>query len=177
MYRSASSAIGACLLALSTISSAQVSRYDDWQVGAADNGTAVYAATANESGSILAQYCHFGQSNCDYRLLVDSGCEDGSEYPGLMNSDAGAAPVRLICQGGIGDGKYVYVVGPFDAIDGAIRKGTRVGFVLPLKRDEFLAVRFSLRGSLAALTFMRGAYSQAEQSGRGATRRARDSRL
>jgi hypothetical protein len=170
-------AIAAVVILVSPATSAEGQVYDDWAVGATDNGQAVYAATTNDSGSILAQFCYFGQSTCEYRLLIDSRCTDGNKYPGLLNSDAGASSITLVCDGSRSGDRYAYVVGPFDNVDKAIRKGTRIGFVIPMQRDEFKAMRYSLRGSNSALTFMRSAYSRAEQSGTATPRPARDSRL
>lgn len=170
-------AASAAAALVASAASAQSQVYDDWSVGATDNGQAVYAGTANESGSILAQYCYFGQSTCEYRLLIDSRCTDGNKYPGLLNSDVGASTVTLLCDGSRGGSRHSYVVGPFDTVDQAVRKGTRIGFVIPMQRDEFKAMRYSLRGSNAALTFMRGAYSRAERSGTATSRPARDSTL
>lgn len=165
-------AFAVLMLAIGTVANVQ-QRYDDWFVGVADNRSAVYAGTGNESGSLLVQYCYFGQSRCEYRIAAKSGCETGSQYPGLLNTDAGAASVTLTCDGNREAG-FVYVISPFDTIDEAVRTGSRIGFAMPLTGDQFRVIRFSLRGSTAATTFMRGAFSRSEGA---QTRGVRDSTL
>lgn len=165
------------LLGHVSIASAQGQIYDDWAVGVKDDGTAVFAMTANQSGSAMGQFCFFSQQVCEYRILSDKQCKEGNKYPGLLNSDKGATALTLTCGASVGDGRYVLAIEPFGPIDEAVRHGSHLGMVIPLTGDQFHVMRFSLRGSAAANTFMRGAFARGTNRGTGAVRPARDSTL
>lgn len=169
--------ISVLILGGMSIANAQGQIYDDWAVGVTDDAVAVFAATANKSGSLIAQYCFFSKQACEYRIVSDKQCKDGNKYPGLLNSDKGATAVTLTCGGSVGDGQYVLGIEPFGPIDEAVRYGSHLGMVIPLKNDQFHVMRFSLRGAAAATTFMRGAFAKGVNSGAGAARPARDSTL
>ncbi len=103
---------------------------------------------------MLAQFCYLESGNCIYAVAFGISCKEDSEYPALVNTDEGAQSIKLVC-GGEYDGENFMVITEFDVIDSLIRKGSRIGFVMPMQGDEFKAVRFSLRGATRALDSMR----------------------
>lgn len=156
---------------------AQGGRYDDWFVGSLDDGSGGFAGTSNDSGSILANYCYFDGRSCEYRIGFSTRCDVGDSYPGLINSDVGGAHITIRCGGSTQEGRWIYVVNEYDTVDQIVKQGMRIGIAVPLQRDEFHVLRFSLRGATAATTFMRGAVSNARSQGRNGVRGTRDTRL
>jgi hypothetical protein len=128
-------------------------RSQDWAWNAVEQES-VYAATFNSAKHMLAQFCYTESGNCVYAVAFGISCEEDSEYPALVNTDEGAQSIKLVC-GGETDGQHLMLITEFDVIDRMIRKGARIGFVMPMQGDEFKAVRFSLRGATRALDSMR----------------------
>lgn len=146
-------ALLAASVATNVVVAAETERFSDWLVGPFTNG--VYAATSNESGSFLAQYCYFHDGSCDYRIVFSKQCEDGSTYPGLISSEIGASHVTFTCRGRLPDkAKWIYVLSQFDLVDSTVRGAVRMSFAIPLDSDGFHVVRFSLRGAVPAIRFM-----------------------
>ncbi|MFA7505503.1 MAG: hypothetical protein WCZ28_12455 [Burkholderiaceae bacterium] len=133
--------------------------YLDWSVGAANDGSGVYAATSNESGSVFGQACSFN-GNCEYRVLTSTNCEPDAVYPGLVTSEHGAASVSLICRNASESGHHVFAIAPFADIDALARKANRMGLVIPTESEHFHVMRFSMMGASAAVGFMRDAISR-----------------
>lgn len=115
-----------------------------------------YALTVNDSGHFLGQYCYFESENCMYLLNIDIGCEPESEYPALINSDAGAFSLILICYD-LGNGDNAFYMSSFDDVNQVVLEALRMGIVVPLQSDEFKVSRFSLIGSNQAIEDMREA--------------------
>ena len=128
-------------------------RFGSWLVGPITDNEGVYAATANDSGAILGQYCYNSEASCFWLLANDTNCEPGSRYPVLVNADTGAYSLEMLCIKLEGKGRYAFT--DFDAIDGLIKKSSRIGIAFPLKSGLFQVTRFSLNGSSNAVTFMR----------------------
>ena len=126
-----------------------------------------YAATENSAGQALMQLCDTEDGTCFYAVGFDTTCDEGDSYPALVNADTGASSIQLLCGGKFRDGTNMMLVEDFDQIDGIVRKAKRIGFALPMQGDEFKAVRFSLKGSVAAIDAMRkvAARGAAAQSG------------
>lgn len=120
-----------------------------------DSESPLYAGTANDSGAILGQFCFPNEGSCLWLIGMKTECQKGNKYPALANSDAGAVPLELYCDGQSDNGLYRYAFSNFDAIDNAIRKGTRIGIALPLQTDQFIVVRFLLDGAVEAIDYMR----------------------
>lgn len=157
--------------------SAQEGRYDDWVVGVSNDRSGLYAATSNDSGSAFAQACDT-RGTCEYRLSISVRCEPGARYPVLVNAnagDAGAMMGTMICQGPnpAQTSSTIYTIGPFDDLDRLVRGATRIGFAMPMQSDQFHVARFSLRGSVPALSSMRGAAARAAGQGGGGLRDTR----
>ena len=73
--------------------------FGDWFAGVQDDKIGLYAATVNDSKGVLGQYCFFEDNNCLWLLKTDIECEEGSTYPVLVNSDAGASHKEVYCGG------------------------------------------------------------------------------
>lgn len=150
----ASSAFIALLLLRPTLAhSAQT--FGAWQVALSADLTNIYAATKNDSGAVLGEYCFPRKGSCVWALGIPTSCDDGHVYPLLANSDIGSAQIRIQCQGPV-DGKlYSYAFTNFKSIDHLVKRASRVGFAMPLQADRFRVVRFVLNGASAALKTMR----------------------
>jgi hypothetical protein len=74
---------------------AGTSTFKDWLWGTETDY--YYAATINDAGHLLGQYCYFKSTSCVYFVGISLTCELGSQYPSLLNSDAGAAHISLVC--------------------------------------------------------------------------------
>lgn len=131
---------------------------DEWFTGVTDSGDKLfYAATMNESGNILGQYCDPSTGNCIWLLGMSTVCKEGDQYPVLANSDASSAHILVYCSARLDNGHYRYVFTEFDVINNIVMKGVRVGFAVPLQADQFRVVRFNLSGSNRAIASMRAA--------------------
>ena len=132
----------------------------DW-VAVTQGDQYYYAATLNDSGSVLGQWCYFASGNCLYLIGMTSRCDGDKPYPVLANSDAGAQTLQIKCGGPFVDGngvtRYRYMFTDFDAIDSIVRKATNVGFAMPLQDGHFNVVRFTLNSSNAEIDSMRAA--------------------
>ncbi len=159
MKRKLHGAVLAGALAFAASAHAELPTWKDWSVGAANDGTGVYAATSNETGSIFGQTCSFN-GNCEYRLLTSTTCQPDAIYPGLVTTELGATSVSLVCRNGGDSGHHVFAVAPFADIDALARKATRMGIVIPTESDRFHVMRFSMLGATAAVTFMRDAVAR-----------------
>jgi hypothetical protein len=164
----------ACAL-FSAVALAEDVRSGDW-TWSIDDPDIFYAGTENAAGNALMQFCYTDEGSCVYAVGFDMQCEEGSSYPALVNTDVSAASIDLLCGSELDDGSNFMFVKDFDQIDGLIRKAGQIGFALPMKGDEFKAVRFSLKGSVAAIDAMR---TIAERGARvnGDVKKARDSEV
>ncbi|MBV9360122.1 MAG: hypothetical protein JO292_01905 [Betaproteobacteria bacterium] len=134
-------------------------KYGDWLIGRIDGNQGFFAITANDSGGLFGQYCVLAASSCVYVVAFLTGCESGSRYPVLANTDAGSTQLEVKCDGqltapGVA-GLYRYVFIDFDVIDKVVKGATRVGFAFPLHGDQFKVIRFSLKGANEAVADMR----------------------
>lgn len=115
----------------------------------------LYAATTNDSGALLGEFCFPGNGTCVWLIGMETRCNSGDSYTVLANSDAGSAPLKVLCDGQLENGSYRYVFGDFEEIDGMVKRATRIGFAVPLQTDEFRVFRFPLQGAKAAIAIMR----------------------
>jgi hypothetical protein len=129
-------------------------RSGDW-TWSIDDPAMFYAATENSAGQVLMQLCDIEDGSCLYAVGFDTRCDEGDSYPALVNSDAGTASIELLCGKTLEDGGNLMLVKGFDQMDGFVRGAKKIGFALPMQGDEFKAVRFSLKGSVAAIDAMR----------------------
>lgn len=150
-------------------------RSGDW-TWSIDDPTAFYAGTENSAGQMLAQFCDTTEGSCVYVVGFDTTCDEGDPYPALVNSDAGTASIEFLCGGELDNGSNVMLVKGFDQMDSFIRKAKRIGFALPMQGDEFKAVRFSLKGSVAAIDAMRKVAARGAPA-TGSTKQTKDSEV
>lgn len=147
----------AVLLSISSVAHGEAFLSKDWAWSTdTDKDGYYFAATINGVGSLVGQYCYFDSGNCLWLIGLKTTCDEGSEYPALVNSDAGALQVTLLCAHKY-EGRNVLAVSDFDGFDRIVRNATKMGIVLPLQNDEFKVSRFGLAGSTYALDLMRAA--------------------
>lgn len=142
---------------------AQAADFGSWFSDITTSGEAVFSATMNDSGNLLGQYCYLEQGNCVWLLGMDTACKEGDKYVVLANSDTGAAHISVYCGGQLKTGTYQYIFSEFDAVDNIVKEGSRVGFAVPLQRDNFRVVRFDLKGSKQAIVAMQTAVQRAAE--------------
>lgn len=141
-----------CALSLSIgAAHAQRENIGDWMVMMADDGSGdtIAGTTIDDGEKYLAVRCFAENSNCIHVLVTGASCDEGSTYPLLLNGRDGAAHIEGICS--VNDGTYEYLIKPFDAIRNALNGSGMVGVALPMESGAFKAVRFSLKGSTAAI--------------------------
>jgi hypothetical protein len=142
-----------CFALLGATAAAAQNTYRDWNIGRTSDGQGLYAATVNDSGNVFGQYC-YSDELCVYLLGITQGCEKGSKYPVLANTDTGSQSLEVYCNGRLEIGRYQYVFTDFNEIHRIAMDAARVGFAMPLKGDEFIVIRFSLMGSNEAVATM-----------------------
>ena len=147
----------------------------DW-AWSIDDPTALYAATENSAGQMLAQFCDTTEGSCAYVVGFDTQCDEGDSYPALVNSDAGTASLEFLCGGELDDGGHLMIAKDFEQLDRFIREARKIGFALPMQGDEFKAVRFSLKGSVAAIDAMRKIAARGAPAASN-TRKAKDTEV
>jgi len=149
----------AVLLMSSQVSLAETGSVKSWYYdtnGHEDGSGFNVAGNYPEGGSYsFGQYCFLEMESCMYLANLAVECNEDSDYPGIVNSDAGVIAVTLGCME-LND-EYYLSLSPFDDVDGLVREGSKLGIVLPLQDDEFKVVRFSLSGSAYAIDLMRAA--------------------
>lgn len=141
--------------------------YGDWAVTTA--GKAAYMATTfNSAGAGFGTICD--ETGCQAFFDTQIGCEEGANYPALINAPAAAYPVVLSCQK-VGT-LSLYSLPLEGAIADAMSVGGVLGVAFPMASGEFKVSRFSLTGAARAS-------ARAAQLGKGdqgnARQNARDS--
>jgi hypothetical protein len=142
--------------------------FKDWSVALSDNSEYLFAATMNDSGEVLGEFCYFATGTCNWVLGMKTECEEDSEYPFLANSSSGARHLEVSCVDA-GDGHYVYGFA-WKEIEAVIKGAAWVGLALPMNGDAFKVVRFSLRGVDESTSFLEDVFQAALKSGTGAKR-------
>jgi hypothetical protein len=134
----------ALMLALaSSPAGAREARHGDWIADEGRDYTEAY--TSNESGSVFGLLCGRG---CLFYLNILHKCDQGSAYPAMINSDAGAYPVELKCF--ILDKDYIMTFPADGDFADILEAGGTIGFAVPLEGGQFGVSRFSLKGSVDA---------------------------
>lgn len=168
-------AVGAFLGLCASVAWGEELTSGDW-TWSIDDPEMFYAATENSAGQALMQLCDTEDGTCFYAVGFDTTCDEGDSYPALVNSDAGTASIKLLCGGELESGGNMMLVEDFDQMDQFIRKARKIGFALPMQGDEFKAVRFSLKGSVAAIDAMRKIAARGTPASRNA-RQAKDTEV
>jgi hypothetical protein len=130
----------------------------------------LYAATVNDSGNLLGQFCYPGADACIWMLGMQTGCTKGNVYPVLVNSDSGSYTLEIVCDGQLEGGLYRYAFTNFDLVDDLVNKADRIAFAVPLQQDNFRVIRFDLDGATKAIAFMRAAGEARAKPARSGTR-------
>ena len=125
-----------------------------WTTGVTTDKSAVYAATVNDSGELLGEYCSFSSKACGWVLSVDSACDKDQHYPVLVNTGHGAAQFELVCTGQLGSGKYVYAIKNSKELEELFKTGATVGIASPMQADQFKIFKFVLDGYAPATAEM-----------------------
>lgn len=149
---------------------AQTQFYGDWSTGQTSSGDGFYAATINDSGNVLGQYCFPSAASCVYLLGMVTRCTKGKQYPVLVNATTGSFETQVYCGGPLEIGRYQYVFTQFDLMDNAVKKGTLIGFAVPLADGRFKVVRFKLIGSSKAIAALRAIAGSQVRPARQGTR-------
>jgi hypothetical protein len=164
-------------LLLSAGALAQELTFGKWSTGRTSSGSGFYAITVNDSGHVLGRYC-LESSSCVYLLGIATACTKGDRYPVLVNATTGAKTLEVYCNGPLeGGNKYQYVFSAFDEVDQLLRRGTRVGFAIPIDGIDFTIVPFSLIGSREAIAVMTAAWTSSTTPAPARGRTTRDERL
>jgi hypothetical protein len=148
-------AIAAVLALAAPVASADETRVGAWSVGLTKERAGTFAATADERGAQLGQFCYPEHATCVWILAVDLGCAAGTNYPVVVNTDSGAAVLEMVCLGF--EGKAAFAFTDFDAMDGIVRRESHVAMALPTANGLFRFTRFSLDGATRAVALMREA--------------------
>ena len=141
-------------------------RVGDWVWSVDDPGT-FYAGTEHPGNEALMQLCDTEDGACFYAVSFGTRCQKDETYHALVNSDAGNGSTELLCGAEV-QGSNLLFVQDFETIDGLVRKAHRIGFALPMQGDDIKTVRFSLKGSVAAIDAMRRALARAAPMQSGA---------
>jgi len=120
--------------------------FGHWTTGKVSNDSGMYAATMNDSGAILGEYCYYSSKSCTWTLAVDSTCEKDHSYPVLANTDKGAAYFDIVCLGRQENGLYTFGFKNWKDLEGLLKSGMRIGIATPMQSDQFKVFRFLLDG-------------------------------
>jgi len=140
------------LLAASTAFGAEPRQFGDWVVNLTSDKSRIYAATVNDSGSILGEYCDLSTHTCNWLLGMDSSCDDAGPIPALGDTASGAIALNLKCGGKIGSGNiYQYFFANWKDVELLLKDSSLVGFAFPMADGKFKVSRFSLTGRTDAM--------------------------
>jgi hypothetical protein len=127
-------------------------QFGDWMAGLVTAKTATYAATVNESGSVLGEYCVLQTGKCFWTIVLDLSCSGSDTYPILGNTASGAVQLNIQCDGKTDNGAYRYIVVNWKDLEALLKDSSQVGFAIPMKSELFKVARFSLNGRSDAMT-------------------------
>jgi hypothetical protein len=138
-------------------------QFGSWVTGRADDGT-FFAATGNDSGALLGNYCAEGGESCLWQLGLNQACDPGSKNQLLVNADTGSTVIEVFCHGLAPTGKYRLIFSEYDKIDSVVKEASHLGFAIPLADGKFAVVRFGLIGSNQAIDDMVKSVKRASKS-------------
>jgi hypothetical protein len=152
------------LTGLPHLTFAQAQQFGDWRVELDDSGDFMYAATINDSGEILGEYCYFSSEQCNWILGMATECDEGDTYVLLGNSSKAAKPLDVTCLTDLGEGVHVYAF-EWKELESVIKGAKWVGMAFPMQGDAFTVVRFSLDGIDASTRLMETGFKKLLDSG------------
>lgn len=118
---------------------------DEWSIHETDSTTLAY--TLNAEGNMFGVLCY---SDCYYVISLSLSCEQGSAYPVLASSDAGAQSHTIACLQELSTG-WAYSFQDYGSVDSLARMGNNVSFAVPIADSRFRVERFSLKGNVAII--------------------------
>jgi hypothetical protein len=133
---------------------AQENRFGEWTVDFTNDKTNVYAATANDSGSVLGEYCSLEKHVCNWMLAMDTACEGAGVFPLLGNAASGSVQLGVTCGGKVATPSgqvYQYFFTSWKDLELLLKDSGLVGFAFPLADGQFKVTRFSLTGRTDAM--------------------------
>ena len=145
--------VALAVLFLASIAAEAQQTVGDWMVSSADDGP--FIATVNDSGGLLGKYCYMSQNGCVWLIVTSVRCDDNSEYPVLINAEAGATYTSVRCSPISGKNRYVFL-NP-DLVDQAVKTGAQIGFAFPMQGGSFQVARFGIQRATNALAALQQA--------------------
>lgn len=136
-----------------TLGGQDLKTYGDWSIIRSNDGKDLIAATQIDQNKFLAFRCFSESGECVHILVPDTACEDGAEYPILVNTDAAALSMDCLCSEN--EGSYEMIPTDYDSFQNLLRGQGQIGFAIPLQSGQFKVVRFSLDGAAQAMDFVR----------------------
>lgn len=133
-------------------------QFQSWFYGTIPGDEGVYAATVNDSNGVIGQYCYKDGGNCIWLLKTDIECTESHKYPVLVNTEAGAANMQLLCIKTGGQPRYAFT--DFESINNLITSSSNIGIAFPMENGRFQVSRFSLAGAVKAISYMRDVAAQ-----------------
>ena len=165
--------VGAALAAVVCSANAADQQFGDWSAGLNDPRTVSYAATVNDSGSLLGDYCNFSVGKCFWTIVMEPACTGSATYPVLGNTSSGAVQMQLQCDGKTDNGSYRYLIVDWKNLELLLKDSNLVSFAFPMQGGVFKVIRFSLTGRTDAVSLAENiaASQTAPNQNRSATKR------
>lgn len=129
-----------------------VKYFQSWAVIKSDDGKDLIAVTLNNEGNFIGYRCFSSNKTCIHVLSAGTNCEDGGTYPILVNSDYSPMTMNTVCN--ITNANHELLLTQYDTIHEILKKGSNVGFAIPMQSGQFKVVRFSLLGSDEAMDYV-----------------------
>jgi hypothetical protein len=111
-----------------------------------DYGSFTMASTINESRSGFGAVCG---KECVWFINFRIECDQGHEYPGMLNSPSGSYAINLRCYH-LGDHRLMIFSMDDDSVE-LLAKPGEIGFAVPLESGKFGVSRFTLSGGAQAV--------------------------
>lgn len=156
---------GLLALVISVAGIAEEKIYGDWLVDMTNDKSKVYAATLNDSGSLLAESCGTDDGQCIWTLIIDVSCKGSDHYMVLGNTASGSIHLTVQCDGKIDEKSSRFVFLNWKDLEALLKDSNRVGFAFPMANEQFKAVRFSLVGRTDAMALAEAAAARASKQG------------
>jgi hypothetical protein len=143
---------------MASAAGAQTRKFGAWTVAMSDDKKDLIAATTVDEDKYLAYRCFGRTKKCAHVVNLAAECEEGKEYPVLVNSSHAALAITCTCS--VNEDQYE-LVPDYDDFHTVLANSTGyIGFALPMVSGQFKVVRFNLNG-------VGGAMEMAERATRG----------
>lgn len=145
--------VAIALLLSSTANAVEIVKsFGAWSVIKSNDNLDLIAATTNDSGNYIGFRCFSLEKKCIHVLSANTNCQDGGTYPILINSDYASLSMDAIC--GVNGSNHELYLTKYDEIHNLLKKGSTIGFAIPMESGQFKVVRFSLGGSEKAMDYV-----------------------